>query len=1095
MGNCTGTNEDRTHKAQINTENRKNHSVKTDTMQPLLESMNENQQKMTELLTKMTEMQLNNEKIRRENTTNNVTEFKDEEKKYINIQSNYSESKLQHHRSHINLVKIEIRFKKRNIHWEYKGAHPSFLSLRNTVLNQFHITNFWMCYINDKVEKNKAQIYDDIDLFQAMNYARYENKNELKIFVNEYKNDQIPLNQFKVNNVCEKIAKWVYNDCDYKKQAEHTARIFAIHELTGHKMMILTANDAKNIVKEELLEYITCGTIDKMFSAFKEWKHTYPSNIASKTAEEIAYFVFHHPLNQLIKWLRKEEVDGNKFINHIDKDVTDIQRITGWTLEFVEQIQLLLLNHIALTNEEFQENISYIFSDKKNDEQSLPNEIVQQINRIILENFDDETGEKLQYSIKNNRSNQITNSFLDHITTMILEIDSNQNENKNENEESGNYIQILYNKAIPKNEEMMFLKKKEWVCSKCTNYNFIAYINIYEIDHDLRECSLCGTKHIESIIFRMRNHKTKNDDAKEEKNDEIENYMNTVINEHSIDVSCPNAVNNKICPFIKRLAKVLWNYNVVQKRLQESQKLDKALENNVFTKIFNFVIETNSQIQQATKQILLSFLTDNMSDMETFLSSNRKQFVKEIKQYSENRTKTIKANVSGKIFDEIHRYLSFYSAFLPFSCGLNEEQIEADFQHINMCHIMNNKENVFDFFQKFVHFADTTSVAKNIQSKITKQETKDLPFLSDKQDAMRQRIKILYLHLTYPKVKPKQTEEIDKFVSVSHGCDYRFGINYEHYQMNHIFSSISQEIIGTDRSRLTKTQFQMELTKAKIIVQNYNTLKKYNLFCNQYDKPYQIIRNQQIGIRHILSIVVYTDIGSFCKAFRQTYRHLTETEPPQKVEKRHRNLYRYARALFEAIHFFGTYMDPEMTVFHGVSLRAKFTKFRAYFNQPISTTSSIQSAQLFTAGVGIILSLKCATDAPNVPKYLPVEWMSDFPYEKEKLFYTRNAVFKICNIHSHDTRKWTSHEKKLSAFMKFQRILENEKIIWKDNYTAAQLEQLISHKCQLKEQFEAKSDEKSYIQNLFNHFCDNMDIIKFNANNYNTLPLKLKTLL
>eukprot|EP01084_Bolivina_argentea_P084751 153224_1 len=136
-------------------------------------------------------------------------------------------------------------------------------------------------------------------------------------------------------------------------------------------------------------------------------------------------------------------------------------------------------------------------------------------------------------------------------------------------------------------------------------------------------------------------------------------------------------------------------------------------------------------------------------------------------------------------------------------------------------------------------------------------------------------------------------------------------------------------------------------------------MKKRNinayLKCSHYDPAYKIIRNEQILIRHILAICLYTDCSKLCTLFRQTYRKMNENETEHNITNRHRNLYWLGRFLFEAIEFYGTEMDFDMIVYHGLDKEMMFERFTAHFNQPISTTTRFETAQQFAKDAGIIL--------------------------------------------------------------------------------------------------------------------------------------------
>eukprot|EP01084_Bolivina_argentea_P162436 282694_1 len=154
-----------------------------------------------------------------------------------------------------------------------------------------------------------------------------------------------------------------------------------------------------------------------------------------------------------------------------------------------------------------------------------------------------------------------------------------------------------------------------------------------------------------------------------------------------------------------------------------------------------------------------------------------------------------------------------------------------------------------------------------------------------------------------------------------------------------------------------------------------------------------------------------------------------------------------------------------------------FNKFYAYFNNPISTTTSLQSAHAFTCGSGIILSLKRAKgqykNASEIPKYLSVSFMSNFPRENEKLFYGSNVQFSITNIHNIVGPEFQSNSKELSILNKFQQTIQNEAVKWdkNDEEMCNILTDLINSKYKDDEKISGFSE---YGKKLFDYFCDNV---------------------
>ena len=119
------------------------------------------------------------------------------------------------------------------------------------------------------------------------------------------------------------------------------------------------------------------------------------------------------------------------------------------------------------------------------------------------------------------------------------------------------------------------------------------------------------------------------------------------------------------------------------------------------------------------------------------------------------------------------------------------------------------------------------------------------------------------------------------------------------------------------------------------------------LICHYYDTEFQIIKGEPIGIDHIFAIIVYTDMSDFCRVYRESYRQMKSDKDENAVRARHKDFYHFARALFEAVEFFGQSMESTLAVHHGLSVKLLFEQFTAYFHQPISTTTAYSVGTTF----------------------------------------------------------------------------------------------------------------------------------------------------
>eukprot|EP01084_Bolivina_argentea_P288252 494728_1 len=530
----------------------------------------------------------------------------------------------------------------------------------------------------------------------------------------------------------------------------------------------------------------------------------------------------------------------------------------------------------------------------------------------------------------------------------------------------------------------------------------------------------------------------------------------------------------------------------------------------------------------------------------------RIQFAKYVRGYTK-----IKTAYGGRLYRQIMNKMKNETQkkqFGEYLSGLNMNEIDHDYYHILQVHINNGNKttikNTFRFFPHVVHFEDSDEQTKQCrsakrskerinelksQNKEEKKTENDVYNIKSKEQKNIWELKEYYnqsqldmihsflVHSNWQfyverhsditdhnndelKHNEQEIQNKSKYISdlSANESGYGFGVDHCHPHLSPVHASIYDELLFNKLCALNEKQFQNLLTKAiklhSIIKTDENN---HGLICKYYHPQYNIIRNEIIGLRHICTIAIYTDMTNFCTAYRKTYRKIDNETTEQQVTRRHCQLYYYSRCLFEAIEFFGQFMEPNMKVYHGLTKVMHFEKFSAYFNQPISTTKSIATAQNFSGGTGIILKFKSAADylhnSTKTPKYLAVSWMSNFPKEDEKLFYGLYVAFIISDIIEAQNMK--SHSKELLMLNKFQKTVQNQKPYWdedKDKQKIKALVELITMH-QNKEKIESSSIKSKYITTygaaLFTYFCDNPNTTFVIINNYKSLPTALKNAL
>eukprot|EP01084_Bolivina_argentea_P277386 473540_1 len=482
-----------------------------------------------------------------------------------------------------------------------------------------------------------------------------------------------------------------------------------------------------------------------------------------------------------------------------------------------------------------------------------------------------------------------------------------------------------------------------------------------------------------------------------------------------------------------------------------------------------------------------------------------------------------------KITDSLRQIVQNSDGELPFEI----HDIDKDFTHILHCHVHGGNEetktNVFIFFEKAVHYEDSGEQKENCVSvkrrfrrikngnratesneqKHNERRASTKPIgMKDWQKwqldqyFIQSQLDTYHSFLVHPNwkelgkqhTKNEHEYKISEFQGAKYISEFRigqvkeygFGEIYDHHKLKPHWPSLQVEILNNEVCSLSKFDFNLELVKALKKHNSALEVKQPNntLICKYYSKQYNIIRNEFIGVRHILAIVIYTDMTHFCTKFRLTYRELGK----------HCQLYHFARGLWEAVDFFGKELTAGIKLYHGLSVVLYFEKFVNQFNAPTSTTTSFKRAQEFSQG-GIILELQLTRNLPTkIPKYLEVSWVSDFPAENEKLFY--RSHFEIMNIYYHEGKKLKEYRKALKMFKKFQDTIQGQKVEWNehDKIMIDELTKLLNRQQNYQKQIHGSDTSKcalKYDEELFSFVCRHQQKTQFAVQNYKALPILL----
>eukprot|EP01083_Nonionella_stella_P219455 786117_1 len=621
--------------------------------------------------------------------------------------------------------------------------------------------------------------------------------------------------------------------------------------------------------------------------------------------------------------------------------------------------------------------------------------------------------------------------------------------------------------------------------------------------------------------------------------DDIDTLIQSTIRDNKFNLECPNETTNRQCPAMIRLCHCLiqykrWLYTMsgtANKKLHKPIEVDLAqIDDETFRNVFIQSAEALPKLQKSHVDAIVQMMQDNDTYCtDAFLQMPKKTFCTQLKPLG------IKMGLGATLHKEIKNALQIkarqiefgpeFGAFLS-SCI---KSVQKDYHHVLRSHIQSDLfepiKNCFLFFRTTVHYTDPISASerKNCIScqrrvlradeAVNTSESTASQLVEDAKDETPQvvmdplsgtdswtlnidyaqkELDIIHMYLVHfdwedhetdiDTTDPNPNESMQSFHNSEKYVSYGFGVGHEHCYLSPRYKSIREETLCNTMERLSDDTFQDLLIKA---IQKHDiALEEYKdeLYCKYFNLEYNIMRNEPIGIRHVLAIVMYTDLSKFCTAFRSTYRKLEHEVDENQVTQRHCQLYYYSRSLFEAIEFFGNHMASTLTVYHGLNRVMHFDQFTAFFHQPISTTTDKGVANRFSEGVGIILTLKsggvAVNDPRKIPKYLSVSWMSQFPEEDEKLFYGAYVVFKIHNITESGSENSKGHKNELLILNKFQSVLQNGNVVW-NKKLIRDLVTFIQH-------YIAGNHTTTYGQELFHRFCENTHQISIRR--FNKLP-------
>eukprot|EP01083_Nonionella_stella_P030425 83403_1 len=301
-------------------------------------------------------------------------------------------------------------------------------------------------------------------------------------------------------------------------------------------------------------------------------------------------------------------------------------------------------------------------------------------------------------------------------------------------------------------------------------------------------------------------------------------------------------------------------------------------------------------------------------------------------------------------------------------------------------------------------------------------------------------------------------DENEEFVSDF----FCFGEQYCHYNCTVVnvenddfdftpkYDSIKEELTSNTIFPISISEYQNAYMKTTYLLKNSDHIKslcRTSEFGGGWGIAERLVPNspKNIGIDHVLSIVLYTDYDTLSREFSATWRKNRKNETLQEIATRHREFWFWGKTLVDTVHLYGTNINSifrnilrrssrssPVKFYHGMP-RLYFAAMAAHFNSPTSTTSRLEVAQLFARDNGIVVELQPENEHSNVTCF-DCSLISRFANEDEKLFIQPHILSfagKLKIISMSDASNGTNYAAVSKALAKLEHMMNGNEL---DNF-------------------------------------------------------------
>eukprot|EP01084_Bolivina_argentea_P212100 360614_1 len=588
--------------------------------------------------------------------------------------------------------------------------------------------------------------------------------------------------------------------------------------------------------------------------------------------------------------------------------------------------------------------------------------------------------------------------IVDHMSNYMLKKKQNRNERKKK-------VSMSYDEAIPQHERL--------TTAKCICGEYLIKVNdgrnLYEESRKkVIRCSECSkTIKRDKIFYHCQ-----------KKYIDVHLKGFDVCDQCCITFQC----SESNCVHINRFLSKMNKY-----RIQNDKQVDEAMMNLDFSTVVNELMSdylhllerhNNEYFEDVANENVISTQQCNINECMIFRRNYRDRSKASIIDDEKKQSYLDQEDMAYfEILDKMHCY--FYHCYdIGNRLTMNENKL------INECDLKSNEMS-----QELL-----------INEKIIKTHK----ILTTK----RAKCKSIYAQFT-SRLNTKYNQifamdENDQKTMVQHNIDnhpkmYQFGyaffyadadgdFNEKIKRIGPKYAHLKEEIVSNKIAVLFVKQFNSEYKKCKIHFASPFCKSKYKPFIAIFKTGTSSSQFSQryINIEYLLSLMIYCNYTDLQYEFSKTYR--------ENSGKNHSSFYHLGKFIYTVIRKFGHLNNK--TLYHGVSQNLLFPIYvntspsysRMYgetndFSEsglliqcPLSTTSEFEVATNFAGPEGLIIEFQ-----GNVQCF-SVDWLSDFPNEKEYVFIQMHKGLNMKNII--EPRSGMEYTLILSAFEHIKYLLQ-----------------------------------------------------------------------